>query len=139
MSKLKKIKCFIIKENACEIRNGKIAAETIEVKHQFDDVKLFEIDPLSNLYNFYTGIRKNKISPLVFIDANTHKTISVFSNEKFDGKKFNELKWLSQRSFWEAFVKRIRLTVWQILIYMMSGYGIFRFSEYVIFALMGKA
>ncbi len=139
MKRLKKIKCLIIKGNACEIRKGKLSAETIEVKHQFDEVKLFEIDPNSNLYNYYAGLRKNKINPLAILDANLHKTISIVSAESFDGKKFNELKWLSQRSFWEAFVKRIRLSVWQILIYMMSGYGVFRFAEYVIFAIMGRA
>jgi hypothetical protein len=68
--------------------------------------------------------RDKKGKALCFIDLNTHKSFSPNENDK-DIKTINQIQYVTQSANWEAHQNKMKISKWQILIYMFSGMGVF--------------
>jgi hypothetical protein len=77
-------------------------------------------------------LRKNRTMPLFIVNDLTKVAIGVSLREEIDPEMDTKINLLIERSFWEAFVEGLKLGLGQTIIYMLSGYGLFRFIEYLV-------
>ena len=68
--------------------------------------------------------RDKKGKALVFIDLGNHKSFEPDAKTK-DIKTINQIQYVTQSANWEAHQNKLKISKWQILIYMFSGMGLF--------------
>lgn len=68
--------------------------------------------------------RDRKGKALCFMDLNTHKSFNPKLDEK-DIKTINQIQYVTQAANWEAHQNKMKVSKWQILIYMFAGMGLF--------------
>lgn len=70
-------------------------------------------------------IKRDKRGKAVcFVDLNTHKSFNP-NEDKKDIKTINQIQYVTQSANWEAHQNKMKISKWQVLMYMFAGMGIF--------------
>lgn len=115
-----------------------------QVIHTFtiaDNVKPLTLD-------LSTPTAKNRTVPLFIVNEQSGQGIGQTTSEKVKTKtgvalevqlieKDNPnvqivLSTLTKRAFWDSLIKRLKVNLKDIIVFMFCGYGLFRFIEYIV-------
>jgi hypothetical protein len=130
-------KCHIILNNRGRLRyfkSGRYGVNTGSVRFlkwvrfKFgipDNVKPMTID-------CSTFLKRNRSIPLFIVNDLDKTAIGMTLIEISNPDLETKINLLIKRSFWEVFGENLKMGLGITLIYMLSGYGLFRFIEYII-------
>lgn len=97
------------------------------------ETKAFLVDP--NHVKFY--VRKNRADLFVVVDEASCKSVPVGTDDpEFDKDLENTLKYLIDKAHWEGRRSRAKISGFTLFITLMGGYGLIRFLEWILTAIL---
>lgn len=82
--------------------------------------------------------KKNRSLPLFVVNDLTKQALNVDLIEKVDPDLSTKLNLLCKQSFWAAFGEKLKLSLGTTVIYLLAGFALFRFIEFIITAVTGR-
>jgi hypothetical protein len=132
------MKCWILlvnRERGRLHKHGEYSAEHGTIKDIFHREKLKfliadDVHPLT--LDISTGTAKNRTIPLFVVNEMTKQALGVSMIEESNSKTDIVLEILTRRSFWDSLIKKLKVHLLDMVVYMCAGFGLLRFIEYIV-------
>jgi hypothetical protein len=85
-----------------------------------------------------TGTAKNRTIPLFIVNEMSKNALGevvaegLSMIEKTNSKVDIAIETLTRRAFWDSLIKKLKVHLLDMLVYMGAGYGLLRFIEYIV-------
>lgn len=132
------MKCWVLlinRERGRLIRRAEYSAESGIMRDIFRREKLKfliadNVHPIT--LDISKSTAKGRTVPLFVVNEMTKQALGVDMVEKANSKTDIVLEVLTRRAFWDSLIKKLKIHVLDMFIFMGAGYGLLRFIEYVV-------